>query len=267
MPADTLSYLISNIVHNIPVELLTLAFRPRDFDTTVERRIVSEIVEGPILLDTNLVGGKKRDIYIDPSWEMQLDIETNQLGILPNSQSAFYKIPYEAREGKNISSVSGLASIQGAVYSDGYTPGASGNTATGLMSQMLGTYTFANSPSTPMITLEGANIIRVNPRSILQNLVISAYLEHDSTFTNMHPSAIFALSELVLCATKRYIGTKLVIPIDETEIVAGMEIGIIRELVNTYREEGKEYNELLIKFKGANHYDPKTLSTMIRYAI
>lgn len=270
MAQDTKTYILSYIRHNLPAEILELAFESRRYNTTIEQRIISEIVEGPILLDTNLVGGKRRDIFISPGWEMNLDLEADWNAMNNSVQSSFYKIPADAREDRNISSVLGISPALSSTM-----PGASssnissgyGNTATGMLGQMLNTRTFSQYPTLPQVTLEGTNIIRFAPRLQTGGIAVTVMLEYDSEFINLEPSAIIALSELCLCATQRYIGNKLRVKVDETEVVAGMEIGVIKEIVNECLQKGEQYNDLKRKFTGAARYDKRAISRIIHFGL
>ncbi len=271
MPQSTLSYVLSNIRQEIPATLLEMAFKPTKYNTTIEQRIVSEIVEGPILLDTNLVGGKRREIILNSSWEIDLKPVAEWNAVGTGVQGSYYLVPEEAREYRNISSVVGVtpsmvSSLPGSSINYNGT-GSFGNTASGMMSQMLGTYTFGQYPITPQVTLEGTNIIRFHPRQLIDGCAVTVFLEFDSEFLNLSVSAILSLSDLCLCATKRYIANQLRVSIDETEIVAGMEIGIIKDLVSEYADAGKEYHEKLIRLKGSLSFDARSLSRLIYHAL
>ena len=92
-------------------------------------------------------------------------------------------------------------------------------------------------------------------------------LEYDSEFRNMNQSTIFAMRNLCLCAVQRYIANRLIIQIDETEIVGGMELGRVKQIIDEYLQKGEQYQELLMKAKGAMAYDPRTLSQIISRAL
>jgi hypothetical protein len=271
VPESTLTYALSYVRQNIPEELLDLAFKPTKFNTTIEQRIISEIIEGPILLDTNLVGGKRRDIFLQSNWIMELRrtqaFHITGIGV----EGCYYLIPPEAREHRNLSSVIGISSFSGGSVSGsniGMGQGGSyGNTANGMLSQMLNTRTMAQYAPMPQATLEGTNIIRFYPEVPADGVAVSVMLEYDAEFLNMNTSAIMAMQKLCLCAVQRYIATRLRVPIDETEVVAGMEIGIIKELVVQYSEKAEQYHELLMKLKGAMTYDARAFEKMIYYAL
>jgi hypothetical protein len=267
MPQSTMSYIISFIKSSVPREILELSFQPNKYNTTVEQRIISEIIEGPILLDTNLVGGKRRDIFINSNWEMQLDDENQYDLVGTGIQGSFYKVPPEAREGRNISSVIGIVPSVGINSPGTGFDGSFGNNATGMLSQMLNTHSMSQTYLTPQVTLEGTNIIRFYPRQIVSAVAVSVMLEYDSEFLNMNQSGILALRRLCLCATQRYIATKLRVPIDETEVVAGLEIGVIKDIVNDYTQKAEQYDDCLRRLTGALRYDPRTISKLIYHAL
>jgi hypothetical protein len=271
MPQSTMTYVLSYIRKEIPEELLELAFKSRKFNTTIEQRIISEVIEGPVLLDTNLVGGKRREIFMRSNWLVNLKrtdaFNVTGLGV----EGCFYLVPPEAREHRNISSVIGIAPFAGSAVSDSGInfgqAGSYGNTANGMLSQMLNTRTMSQYPVLPMATLEGTNIIRFYPEVPTDGVAVAVMLEYDAEFMNMNASAIKAMQKLCLCAVQQYIGRKLRISIDETEVVAGMEIGVIKEMVINYIEKGEQYDDLLIKLKGAMTYDARSLQRLIYNAL
>lgn len=271
MAQSTLTYILDYIRQNIPSELLELAFKPRKFGTNLEQRIIEEIVEGPVLLDTNLVCGKRREIFMSQNWLMDINDASPQIMLGAGVQGSFYKVPPEYREGRNIASVIGmttsLASSMPASNMGAGASGSFGNTATGMLSAMINTRTMGEYPFTPQVTLEGTNIIRMFPMQMVDGCAVTVMLEFDSEYLNINNSAILSLRELCLVATYRYIATKLRVSIDETEIVGGMELGIIKTLVEEYAEKAKEYQTFLTKFKGSAHFDKRSLSKIIYYAL
>lgn len=270
MPQSTMTYVLNHVRQSIPPEVLLLAFKPRAFNTTIEQRILSEVIDS-VLLDINLIGGKRREIILRNSWLMDLNYDDSVNIVGQGVQGAFYLIPEEAREYHNISSVIGISpTVGGSVFGGGVSlngAGSFGNTANNLLSNMLNSRTFAQSSFTPEVTLEGTNIVRFYPEIITDGVAIAVMLEYDSEFLNMEQSAIFAMRNFCLCAVQRYIGTNLLVSIDESEIVAGMEIGVIKDIVRECKEEGAKYQELLIKLKGAMTYDRRNLSRIIYHAI
>lgn len=272
MPQSAMTYVLSEITQTIPRELLELAFKPQKFQTTLEQRIVSQIIEGPILLNTNLVGGKRREIYLRSEWLQDMEPEGGWSSLGTGTQGAYYRVPPEAREGRNLSSVIGItSSLSGSSYGTGYTSNGSGgfgNTLNALTSEMVNSRTLAQYPIQPRATLEGTNIICLFPRFLTTDVAVTVLLEYDSEFINLERSGIIALIDLCVCATKRYIANQLLVSVDETEVVAGMEIGVIKELINKYEEEGNLFREKLIRFKGSAHVgDKRSLQRQIFHAL
>ena len=271
MPAPSMQYVLSHIFENIPEQILELTFKSRQFNTTLEQRIISKVIEGPVLLDTNLVGGKPRVIIMNAAWQMPLN-HIESYGILgAGIESSYYIVPPEAREHRNISSVLSISSYAGGAFNGSGVnfngAGGFGNTANGLLGEMLGTHTLANRAIMPQVTLEGTNIIRFYPELITDGVAVRVMLEHDSEFLNMNTSGIYALRKFCLCAVQRHIVKELIVPIDETEVVAGMEIGIVKTLIQQYQQEAEKYDELLIKLKSAMHYDPSVINRLMYYQI
>lgn len=271
MAQSAMTYVLSEIIHNIPREMLELAFKPEKFQTTLEQRIISQIIEGPILLNTNLVGGKRREIYVQSNWLIDMEPEDGWSTLGTGTQGAYYRVPPEAREGRNLSSVIGItSSLSGSSYGTGYMTngvGGFGNTITSFVSEMVNSRTLSQYPIQPRATLEGTNIICLFPRFLTTDIAVTVLLEYDSEFVNIERSQHIALIDLCLCATKRYIANELRVKVDETEIVAGMEIGIIKTLVDEYAQAGEAFREKLINFKGAAHSDRRSISRYIFHAL
>lgn len=270
MPQSTLTYILSHIINSIPPQILDMAFRPTQFNTTVEQRILKEVIEGPVLLDTNLIGGLRRDLYIDQAWELGLPYAESMGIVGPGVQSSFYKIPPEWREHRNIASVIGVSNSLNATQDlNGMYNGSGGfgNNATGMLSQLLNTRTMASYPPASLVELVGTNVISFTPRQMISGTAVTVMLEYDSEFLNMGKSAIWAMRDFCLCATMRYIAVNLRVPVDETQIVAGMEIGVIKDIIVEYTQKAEEYKDLLIKVKGAQHFNQKTLTKLIYYSI
>lgn len=273
MPQPAVTYALSHIFQNIPMPLLELAFKPRQHNTTVEQRIINEVIEKPVLLDTNLIGGKARTIIMEANWEMSLN-HIESFGMLGGGiEGSCYLVPPEAREGRNISSVLGVSSYVGGAFNGtgvNYNGvGAFGNTAMNLASEMLGTYTMAAHATMPQITLEGTNIIKFFPELITDGLAVRVMLEYDSEFLNMNTSGIYVMRDFCMIAVKRYIVKELIVSIDETEVVAGMEIGIIKTLVQEYKDQStpEVYDAALRKLKSAMHYSPDSIGKLMYYHI
>jgi hypothetical protein len=266
-----MSYVLSEITQTIPRELLELAFKPEKFQTTLEQRIISQIIEGPILLNTNLVGGKRREIYLSSRWLMDMEPEGGWSSLGTGTQGAYYRVPPEAREGRNLSSVIGItSSLSGSSYGTGYTSNGSGgfgNTLNSAMAEMVNSRTLAQYPIQPRATLEGTNVICLFPRFLVEDVAVTVMLEYDSEFINLERSAIMALIDLCVCATQRYIANELRVSVDETEIVAGMEIGVIKTLIDDYAQKGELFREKLIRFKGASHADKRSINRLIFHAL
>jgi hypothetical protein len=271
MALSTLSYIYKYIKANIPNELLTLAFNPGFHNTSLEARIFDEVINGILLDDVNLVGGKRRDIVLNPDWIVNIKDDTNFLVLGTVTQGSFYMIPPQARDFQNISAV--LGANRGGIGSlpAGYTnletgPGGANNLITAA-SAMLSSRVDDYPLPLPNVELVGTNMVRVDQVASFSGLGLSVLLEYDAEFMNATQSMILALRELALCAVQRYIGVQLQVKIDETAVVSGMEIGVISKLIDEYLGKIEQYNEHLRKLKGAMLMDPKRLDAIVYAAL
>ena len=57
------------------------------------------------------------------------------------------------------------------------------------------------------------------------------------------------------------------VKVDEFYASAGMEIGVVRTIIDEYNEDAKNYDDLLIRCKGAMMYDPSMLDREIYWRV
>lgn len=268
MPVPTMSYVLSHIYANIPKYILTRAFEPKKYNTTIDARIIDQIIYGRVKNDTNLIAGKRTTIQLLNEWVTHRDMPQDDAITGSAYQASYYAIPAAAREHRNISSVEALDDYYvSALPLNNETMGSIGNignTLTGLASAAVTTRTLKDVPIMPQITLNGSNILRVYPDTFSDGLLANVWLDYDAEFTNANTDVIYWLRELCLNATKTYIWTKLVIDIDAQEIVAGSPLGVFKDIISEYKDAANEYHECLMRVRGGQLMDSRTLPEFIR---
>lgn len=268
MPSPTMTYVMSHIYANIPKYILERAFEPKKFHTTIDARIMEEVIYGRIRLDTNLIAGKRTTIQLLNDWVYHRDMPVSDSLTGTAYQASYYRIPPQAREGRNIGSVEALDDyyISSLPLNNQLLGAVSnvGNTITGLASAAVTSRTLKDVPLMPMATLNGQNIIRIYPDTFSDGLLLNCWLEYDAEFTNANQDVIYHLRELCLNAVKTWIWNKLVIEIDSAEIQAGSELGVFKEIVSEYKDAANEYHRLLMNVRGAQLMDPITQVELIR---
>ena len=252
-------------------EILKLVFNPVENHSTVEGMITEKVIHGMVLQDINAIGGRRKTIFMDAQWKMDIPDAATSSSVGTGVGSTFYLVPAAARENQDISQVIGIdnsviSNYAGNVYpvSAGFNSGTT--VSSGLMN-MLNSYTRSHDSITPLASKGGTNIIKFTPKMFVTGIPVAVLLSYDPDFNNMQVSAMKALRNLVLCATKRYVARFMRIKVDEFWALAGMEIGAMKEIVAEYSDESKAYDELLIRCKGAMNYDPAQLDREIMYRV
>lgn len=252
-------------------EVLDIAFNPVQNQTTVEEQITEKVIRGMVLQDINLIGGRRKTIFMDEAWRENIPDANTSSSLGTGVGSSFYKIPASAREGRDITQVIGICYDQVNGYGGDVFPlsaGMSGGTTTSTaLGAMLNSYTRAHDTVMPIAAKGGTNIIKFTPKMFIEGVPVAVLLSFDPDFNNMQISAIKALRNLVLCAAKRYIARFMRVKVDEFYASAGMEIGVVRTIIDEYNEDAKNYDDLLIRCKGAMMYDPSMLDREIYWRV
>lgn len=267
MPASPMAFVLSHIYSNIPEEILNAAFNPTKEHSTLDELIIDDVVATRVLMDLNMISGLRAKIPLSDAWRIPVAALPFTILAGSNYDCAYYKIPSTARQGRNIVAIEQLSndysftSMTNAIGS-GFD-GTSGNTIQGLAQVAIASRTQYNQPLIPETTLLAANIVKVFPDLYSNVLVMECTLEFDRELTNMAQNMIVPVRNLSLCAVKAHIYNKLRIKIDSSEVVAGMTIGAIKEIILQYETENAQYDELLMKARGATLMTPDHLSAFV----
>lgn len=253
--ANPIEACLRRIFHTIPEDILNLAFKPKQNDT-LDHLIHENVIHDRILFDCNLVGGKYKTIQLDPSW-----IEPAALpnSVVFNNSTAFniYRVPAEAREHRNISSVIELRHLYMSPYLGTMNtgiPGMGGNSAGALACQALEAQTRSTSVPLPTPILVSGHQVKLIHTTMpqIQEIpwILMCRLNYDAEFTNLNGQGILPLVELTLCAVKAYIYNELVLKIDNAFISGGQALGKLKDIVESYADQNDRYLELLREFNG-----------------
>ena len=268
---NALDIVKTRIFFEIPYEILDYAFRANEaWESTypLEEIIMQRVIRTRVYKDTNIFGGKLKQIVLLPNYREQL--EWTQADTYTNTgRYSLYRIPPEEREGCAIVEVHNLT-FRGNYA--GYVPNANGwaggvNLAT-LGQSVLQSHTFSDSPPRPNITLLSGDLVRLSPsQHSMITWVMSCRIAYDQEFTNINTSAMDTFANLCVAATKAYIYNKLIIPLGKGYVQGGYEIGEFKMIVGSYSDAITRYNELLNDFAGSAMLDPDRLEQLLPYLI
>lgn len=268
---NALDIALSRIRVRIPSQILDIAFAKREpWDVTCshDEMILNHIIRAFVLKDTNIFGGKQKQIILRPEYKEKLQFNVDD-GYLHTGPFSLFRIPAEAREGQPIVEVHGVA-YRGN-YSD-YIPQTAGWPG-GVNLSVLGhavldSHTFSSSPVKPNIELLTSDLVRLwPPQHSFVIWVMTCRIAYDQDFTNLNTSAMDTFAEVCVEATKMFIYNKIVIPMDEAHIQAGQQIGEIKRIVDSYSEAPQRYKELMTQLAGTMLLDPVRLQSILPYML
>lgn len=240
---------LQEIRAKIPLPILNRAFINR----IQEHRIVAVSLDS-VIRDQIIAQRVWADCSLNSAQQMLIPL--NQIRPeSPDAYSYIYRIPKSMTNGRSIMSVLDV------VYyiAQGWAAYGGQNATTATMgSQCENTTTLQAARALkdvdgpiPMISTANAQIIGENVILINDNsgLVVTGgahvMLAHDEQFSNIKPALYRLFGQLCTLATKSWIFNNLEIEIDRNELVAGMALGKMKEVVERYSDAEEQYQELL----------------------
>lgn len=252
---------------SIPLEILEVAFRPRDYQVSLDARIKDVIISGRVLPDCNVNAGKIKRI---PLYACMVEYTLPDPGynsVTNPSASSLYRVPPQARENRDIVGIIDLSFPYDYTGYNGAQQGFcnNGNSLSGLAGAVLDSHTHQNACLTPNPILMPNNMVLINPtNAFLSDWTLVCRLGYDEEFTSLSRSSVLALGRLVLTATKAYIWTNLTIRIDQAVLSGGQELGQFKNIVDEYRSSHDQYKDDLTKFNASALFDPIAVRYLVK---
>lgn len=232
---------IDEVKYRIPKEILDLAFLPRhrmwnSAPINIDDQIMSLVVRPRVLVDCNLVGGTEAFVNLDGLG-----------GERPDDFTSVYRIPKSHTQGRSIISVLNVT------FAD-----PNRNVTFGVMSNINNTAmmragnsvmdAMGNIPitSTAKCQLIGENVVMIRDTTVLPaNIFLRCILANDENMSHLQLKSYRAFSNLVTLAVKSYIYLTKTIEIDIGELHGGMNIGKIKEIIDSYADAEELYQQML----------------------
>lgn len=260
------------IMTRIPKEVLNEAFRPHQEGRTLDALIKEKVIIDMVLSQANLYTGKVTKIVMNSSFLKEINVMDDTQVRFMTGQAAVYQIPPEYRENRAISLVLDLSYPHQIAYAHGTD--ISGFTAARSLAnradEMLTSFTMSpnNITPTPILVDGQSGIVRLEPPiSMHSDWILACCLEFDNNLTGMSKNMIPHLQKLCLIATKMYIYNDLFIKINMGQLVSGSALEAIRSIVEEYRDKDQEYEEALLKFRGASIFSSDHLGDYLSLMI
>lgn len=267
---NAIQYALNHIRHTIPEGILQLAFSPRSIVqptvrwnqnnefVSIDQQIRDKVIEGRVNIDCNLVGSMQIAIDLRGVAYEQFDLATR-----------VFRIPYDKTAGRKIVSIQTLNYL---TYHGlpSYTHGV-GNQQLAAAMDLYRAVASMPIVSTANCQLIGDNVVMVKDdvQHLSDQLALTCLVENDSEMNNLNPGIFPVYAKLVELATKAYIYTQTVIPMDQGVLHGGMSLGRISDIIQDYADSNEMYQQVFTEQyrKASFTNDRPRMNTFIRSMI
>lgn len=258
-----LTKIISSVTGNIPIPLLQKAVVFSE-TLTIDEFIKKEIMIKRINIDMMGRVGKITHLQLNPSWRLNnLSLDNVPINNVLSNGVGYYKIPPSARSNLPIIAVESIIPVGvGGGLTAGVGMGGDTN-AYNMMSEVIDSRIFNVNPATPSVELVDDDIVCVSPDILTTMATLTCKLGYDENYTNSGVSFIENLKQLAVIATKAWIWTRLVFPIESNMVVGGYELGVAKEIVDKYESALDDYQSKLNGTIYSDNYDERNLPNLM----
>lgn len=241
--ANAINYLINRIKREIPISILNLAFVKTIPINTVQLSldylIHDNVINKVLMDDLNLIGG------------IESIIDISNCHITPITMGQIIDVGLGPTGGKEISSV----------LSVGYGYNAMAGGMPGIVSALTEPYQTCDA----RCQLISKNIIYVEGYVGVSMTNARVVYAHDSELTDIAQRSLIPLGALTVLAAKMIIHTKLILDLHNAQVIAGVDMGAIMDIVGGYSDSATMYLESLEKWQKINFLgDRVTQNRLIR---
>ena len=238
---------IFDIKQTIPIEVLNLAFLPRDNNFNVAPLSLDEYIKDKVIMkrvmqDANIVGGRTALVPLNTVAPIYSDPFT-----------CVYRVPKSLTQGCDI--VSALSvnyypySIVGSGLGTSYFPaGLFNNTSlvTAGAQRIADSYSDVPPISVACVDLIGPNTVVVRDfYRTTYAFFLRCILANEENLNNINPRSWIKFSKLCILAVKSYIYNTMVIELDRAYLMGGQELGAVKEIIERYSDAEEQYIEYL----------------------
>lgn len=244
---NAIQYALNHVRHTIPEGILQLAFSPRSVVQptvrwhqnnefmSIDQSVRDKVIEGRVNIDCNLVGGMQVAIDLRGVPFEQFDMATR-----------VFRIPYEASGGRRIVSVQTLNYLTHHGMAGHTGLGGQGDQRLGAIMDLYRAVATMPIVSTANCQLIGDNVVMVKDtvQHLSDQLAMTCLVENDSEMNNLNPGIYPVYAKMVELATKAYVYTQTILPMDQGVLHGGMSLGRISDIVESYSDANEMYQEI-----------------------
>lgn len=241
---NAISKALDEIKYRIPKEILNIVFSNiqvgwRNTAISLDEQILSKVIKSRVLIDCNLVGGTEAFISLEGVEQYS-----------PDQFVTVFRIPKDMTQGRTIMSVSSVSYVSPGMMA--IAPAIQGYNQSSVKPSLVAGQAMmdAMSPipvtSTARVELIAENTIMVRdiaPRT--GHGYLRCTLANDDQLSHIQMASILQFCTLCEHAVKSYIYNETIIALDKGQLYGGHEIGKFRDIIESYSEEEKEYQDYL----------------------
>lgn len=261
---------LTRIKHQVPPQILQIAFSPRQQhawnNMSMEQEIVTKVINSRVRTDCNLLGGKTVQISLLGTMLELTTVTASQMNS-GTGQFSIYRIPPDQRDYSDITEVHRVMyPLPNAGGHATYT--SSGSSMCAFQNELINSRTGGGIPPTPTPELLAPDLVRLHPGGHNQiDWVLVCRVAYDEAFNSLNGSSIDAFAELGVLATKMYIYNNLIIQLDRGFVEYGMDIASVRQIIEPWGDLNELYQEKVSDFCNGNMMDIQRVGPLLKYMI
>jgi len=215
--------------YRIPLEVLDLAFGDLTKGGSLDNAILMSVIKPRVLLDCDIARGVEITIPLAKCTLLETD-----------SRGMVIRIPENVLGGRTLISALSLVSINGIMYTGNNNPILDSVNTMG--NNMLG----IDVAQTANIHIIGDNVVYIEiPYIDTTSYTMRVVVSNDANLNNINPRSYHVFSRLVELAIKSFIYNRLVIKIGSGYISSGHELGVMKDIIDEYKDFEEMYQEEL----------------------
>lgn len=250
---NAITYALNEVRHRIPPQILRLLFNrsrinnviftgmEQDIPIAVQGELRRQVIDSRILPMINCKGAITDEISL-----AGVPFTT------PLPHQRIYQIPKSMTNGRSITSVSAL--IFGRMGSTALNPYGNYN-GTGVScgnSPVMSAAKSAMASFAPINTVQNADVTLIGENVVLVegwmplpgDLFLRVMLGHDEELSNINPRSWPVFADLVTYAAKAFIFNNYYIELGAGELVGGMQLGQVKDIVDEYRDAEQTLSDI-----------------------
>lgn len=256
---------LRHIHAEIPRRILEIVFRE---GYAIDEAIKKDVIYKFVIPDCNLKSGKVLPIELLSEWAIPAG----------NDYWSIFRIPEEAREGRNIIEVHQITRkydqtvigvpadmpplpIQHPMNAFSHSPSMIYAT-NAMLESKTGT---GQLPHMPIPELMGGNIVKLHPSpGTYLPWTLTCRVCYDKEMTNLNSAAIEAFADSCVAGVKRHCYNQLILEMDAGAIQFGAELVSLKDIITRWGDVQQEYNEAKKAFTQGTMLDIRRFESIAR---